>query len=70
LWTFLFASPVITVRHVQDNLSVSQPGATSLLRVLTDVGVLREVGTGAGTRYRWFADQVLQVLDPDVLTGR
>lgn len=61
----LFANPVITVRHVQNEMSMSQPGATNLLRLLTRYGILREVGGGPGTRHRWFADGILEVLDPD-----
>jgi Fic family protein len=61
----LFANPVITVRHVQRRLDVSQPGAANLLRTLTNVGVLREVGVGPGVRHRWFADGILDALDPE-----
>jgi len=60
----LFASPVLTVRHVQDQLAISQPGATNLLRRLTAQGILREQGSGTGVRHRWFSDEVLGVLDP------
>ncbi len=60
----LFANPIMTVRAVQKRLDVSQPGATNLLRTLTAEGIVREVGTGPGTRHRWFADEVLRVLDP------
>ena len=62
----LFANPVLTVRHVQRVLGVSQPGATKLLRLLTERGILREVGQGPGVRHRWFADGVLDVLEPDL----
>jgi Fic family protein len=60
----LFASPIMTVRAVQNHLGVSQPGATNLLRTLTLAGIVREVGEGPGTRHRWFADDILRVLDP------
>jgi Fic family protein len=40
----LFAYPIMTVRQAQKILSMSQPGATNLLRTLTDLGILREVG--------------------------
>lgn len=60
----LFANPIMTVRAVQEHLGVSQPGATNLLRTLTTEGIVREVGEGPGTRHRWFADDVLRVLDP------
>jgi predicted HTH transcriptional regulator len=62
----LFANPIMTVRHVQQNLGISQPGAMNLLRALSDEGIVRQVGTGAGVRHRWFADGVLRVLDPDL----
>jgi Fic family protein len=61
----LFANPVITVRHVQARTSLSQPGASNILRTLTKEGILREVGEGAGVRHRWFCDPVLKVLDPE-----
>lgn len=60
----LFANPIMTVRAVQNRLNVSQPGATNLLRTLTAEGIVREVGVGPGTRHRWFADDILGVLDP------
>jgi Fic family protein len=62
----LFANPIMTVRHVQRMLSISQPGASNLLRLLTSHKIVREVGQGPGVRHRWFADEILQVLDPDL----
>lgn len=63
----LFANPVLTVRHVQQHLGVSQPGATNLLRQLSAVEVLTEVpGT---VRHRWYALDVLLALDPQASTG-
>jgi Fic family protein len=61
----LFANPILTVRYVQQQLEVSQPGATNLLRRLTAHGVLREEGSGAGIRHRWLSDEILGVLDPE-----
>lgn len=61
----LFANPVITVRHVQNHLKMSQPGAANLLRLLTGYGILKETGSGPGTRHRWFCEGVLEVLDPE-----
>ncbi len=58
----LFENPVMTVRHVQTMLGVSQPGATNLLRQLTAAGVLVELP--GPVRHRWFATRVLDVLDP------
>lgn len=60
----LFANPILTVKAVQKRLEVSQPGATNLLRTLTAAAIVREVGEGPGTRHRWFADDILRVLDP------
>ena len=61
----MFANPILTVRYVQDQLGISQPGATNLLRRLTASGILREQGSGAGVRHRWFSDEILSVLDPE-----
>jgi Fic family protein len=61
----LFANPILTVRHVQNRLSISQPGATNLLRSLVEHGVVREIGRGSGVRHRWISDGVLDVLDPE-----
>jgi Fic family protein len=61
----LFESPVITVRHVQTQLNMSQPGVTNLLRQLTALGIVKQVGQGTGTRHRWFCEGVLEVLDPE-----
>jgi len=60
----LFASPILTVRYVQEQLGVSQPGATNLLRMLAEHDIVREVGQGSGVRHRWISDGVLQTLDP------
>jgi Fic family protein len=62
----LFASPILTVRYIQEQLGLSQPGASNILRRLTGQGILREEGSGAGVRHRWFSDEILQVLDPNV----
>jgi DNA-binding Lrp family transcriptional regulator len=61
----LFANPILTVRYVQQQLGLSQPGANNLLRRLTEQGIVQEVGTGPGVRHRWFSDDILKVLDPD-----
>jgi Fic family protein len=61
----LIGNPIITVRHVQNQLGVSQPGAANLLRQLTRHRIVREVGIGPGVRHRWIADDVLRVLDPE-----
>ena len=61
----LFAAPILTVRYVQEQLGLSQPGAMNLLRRLAEHGIVREVGSGAGVRHRWVSDGVLGVLDPE-----
>jgi len=53
------------VRYVQQQLGVSQPGATNLLRRLTAHGILHEQGSGTGVRHRWFSNEILSVLDPE-----
>lgn len=64
----LLALPVLTVRYVQERLDVSQPGAMNLLRLLTNHGIVRELGAGVGVRHRWICDQAIDVLDPDRMT--
>jgi cell filamentation protein, protein adenylyltransferase len=61
----LIGNPIITVRHVQNQLGVSQPGAANLLRQLTQHGIVQETGIRPGVRHRWIANEVLRVLDPD-----
>lgn len=65
----LFASPILTVRYVREQLGLSQPGATNLLRRLTDLGIVHELGSGSGVRHRWYSDEVIRVLDPEQPSG-
>lgn len=59
----LIANPFITVRQVQDGLSVTQPGALNLLRGIEDRGWLRKLGTlGRGGRAYWVAPEVFAVI--------
>jgi Fic family protein len=60
----LFANPILTVRHVQDQLHISQPGASNILRRLSAAGIVEEHGSGPGVRHRFVASKVLDVLDP------
>ncbi len=60
----LLTHPILTVRYVMAELGVSQPGANNLLRQLTDLQILTVQGEGRGVRHRWFAHDVLDVLDP------
>ncbi len=60
----LFGNPVLTTRFVVSHLGVTSQGASHLLRQLTELGVLREDGDGRrGVRARWYADEVLEVLE-------
>ncbi len=61
----LFAAPILTVRYVQQQLGLSQPGASNLLRRLAAHGIVQEIGTGPGVRHRWYSDEILRVLDPE-----
>jgi len=61
----LFANPILTARYVQQRLSVSQPGATNILRRLAEAGIVQEIGSGPGVRHRWIGTEVLKVLDPE-----
>lgn len=58
----LFVSPVLTKRTVARQLDVTTQTASKVLRQLTDLGALREVSPGQGSRSRWFADTVLETL--------
>lgn len=61
----LFATPILTVRYAQDQLGLSQPGATGLLRRLAAHGIVQELGVGPGVRHRWYSDEILRILDPE-----
>jgi Fic family protein len=64
----LFANPILTVSYVRGRIGMSQPGVANLMRSLTQMEIVREVGEGAGVRRRWFCDDVLQALDPQAAT--
>lgn len=56
----IMANPFITVRQVQENLGVTQPGALNLVRRLEELGLLQKLGTiGRGGRTYWVAHEVL-----------
>ena len=61
----LFGNPILTVRYVHERLGLSLPGATNILRRLVEQGIVRELGSGAGVRHRWFSDEILIILDPE-----
>jgi len=59
----LMANPFVTVRNVQTELGVTQPGALNLLRGIEKRGWLRDMGTiGRGGRTIWVAPEVLSVI--------
>ncbi len=60
----LFANPILTVRHVREQLQLSQPGSSNILRKLGAVGIVEESGSGPGVRHRFVAKEVLDILDP------
>ena len=56
----LMANPFVTVRNVQSELKISQPGALNLLRGIEGRGWLREMGAiGQGGRMVWVAPEIL-----------
>lgn len=65
----LLTHPILTVRYIQQELNVSQPGAANYLKQLKDLDILHEVGEGAGRRHLWVASRVLEVLDPEFSRG-
>jgi Fic family protein len=59
----LMANPFVTVRNVQTELHITQPGALNLLRGIERRGWLREMGAiGQGSRMVWVAPEILSVL--------
>jgi Fic family protein len=59
----LMANPFVTVRNVQSELDITQPGALNLLRGLERRGWLREMGAiGRGGRVVWVAPEILAVI--------
>lgn len=60
----MLANPYITVRQVQERLSITQPGALNLLRGIEGRGWVSELGTvGRGGRTFWVAQEVMAILD-------
>jgi Fic family protein len=58
----LFDYPIVTVNIVAEHLGITPQGAVKLLRSVAASGSLRKVGSGRGSRTRWYADEVLEVL--------
>ena len=65
----LMANPFVTVRNVQNDLDITQPGALNLLRAIERRGWLREIGS-IGRRMVWVAPEILSVIAdlPDTST--
>ena len=59
----LIANPFVTVRNVQSELEITQPGALNLLRGIERRDWLREMGAvGQGGRMVWVAPEILSVI--------
>lgn len=59
----IMTNPFITVRQVQEELGITQPGALNLIRRLEKLGWLRQLGThGRGGRVFWVAPEVLSTI--------
>ena len=59
----LMANPFVTVRNVQSELDITQPGALNLLRGIERRGWIREMrAIGRGGRVVWVAPEVLAVI--------
>ncbi len=62
-----FEQPVLTARIVEHRLGVTRASALSALRVLEQVGILSEAGSGPRGQLRWLAEEILDVLTADTL---
>ena len=60
----LLANPVLTARFVARQLGMTPQGAVNLLRQLEGIGALRGDSSGQGIVGRWYADDVLSILEP------
>lgn len=60
----LFANPVLTARRVADTLGMSTQGAVNLLRQLQALGALHAHAPSQGVVGRWYAAEVLAILEP------
>jgi Fic family protein len=60
----LFGNPVLTARLVANRLGMTPQGAVNLLRQLASLGTLRADVPGQGIVGRWYADDVLAILEP------
>lgn len=62
----LFQNPIISTRHLQSELGMTNQGALNLLRNLQQREVLREVGaSGRGGRRFWYAPRILGLFDDE-----
>lgn len=60
----MLANPVLTPRLVARSLDMTPQGAVNLLRRLESLGALRADIRGQGVQGRWYADEVLAILEP------
>ncbi|MEU4196449.1 Fic family protein [Kribbella sp. NPDC026611] len=58
----LLSQPAVTVKHVQEHLSVSQPAAQRAIDQLVEAAVLQQISTGKRDR-AWIARDVITALD-------
>ena len=60
----LLANPVLSSRFVVDRLGVTTQGAHALLRQVEEIKAVRGRPRGRGVERRWYADDVLAILEP------
>ena len=57
-----FEQPILTAAVVESRLNISRPSALTALNHLLDLGLLSETSEGPHGRFRWKADEILDVL--------
>ena len=60
----ILTNPVLSSRLVVDRLGVTTPGAHALLRQVEEIKAVRSQPRGRGVEGRWYADEVLAILEP------
>ncbi|HEX6756771.1 MAG TPA: Fic family protein [Mycobacteriales bacterium] len=60
----VFTNPVLSSRLVVDRLGVTTQGAHALLRQVEEIKAVRVESRGRGAESRWYADDVLGILEP------
>ena len=57
-------NPYVTVRHVQQRLELTNPGARKLIKNAEARGWLRSLGTrGRGGREHWYAPEIFEIME-------